>query len=117
MHVLGPWFGLLNLLEDMWAMHHGDIQFVVEKGRFNYHYYKKHLQSFLEYFHPMRGGLEFFFNKIRVYNNMFAFCSFGGTIDDSVNKGKGPYVFHVTRQTYHNFGSLVPPDGCTHKFA
>ncbi|KAK1401606.1 ATP-dependent DNA helicase PIF1 [Heracleum sosnowskyi] len=58
-----------------------------------------------------------FFNKSHVYNNIFAFCSFGGTIDDSVNKGKGPYVFRVSGQTYHNFGSLMPPDGCFPKFA
>lgn len=58
-----------------------------------------------------------FFNKSRVYNNLFAFCSFGGNVDDSVNRGKGPYVFRVSGQTYHNFGSLVPPDGCSPKFA
>ncbi|KAK1360143.1 hypothetical protein POM88_044617 [Heracleum sosnowskyi] len=58
-----------------------------------------------------------FFKKSRVYNNIFAFCSFGGTIDDSVNKGKGPYVFRVSGKTYHNFGSLMPPDGCLPKFA
>ncbi|XP_074329701.1 uncharacterized protein LOC141667201 isoform X2 [Apium graveolens] len=57
-----------------------------------------------------------FFSKSRVYNNMFAFCSFGGMIDDSVNKGKGPYIFRVSGQTYHNFGSLIPPDGCKPKF-
>ncbi|KAK1382505.1 hypothetical protein POM88_020240 [Heracleum sosnowskyi] len=58
-----------------------------------------------------------FFPKSRVYNNIFAFCSFGGKIDDSVNKGKGPYVFRVSGETYHNFGSLVAPDSCAPKFA
>ncbi|KAK1351310.1 hypothetical protein POM88_054474 [Heracleum sosnowskyi] len=58
-----------------------------------------------------------FLTKIRVYNNIFAFCSYGRKVDDSVNKGKGPYVFQVSGETYHNFSSLVPLDGCTPKFA
>ncbi|KAK1387912.1 hypothetical protein POM88_016090 [Heracleum sosnowskyi] len=57
-----------------------------------------------------------FFPKSRVYNNIFAFYSFGGKIDDSVNKGKGPYVFRVSGETYHNFGSLVALDSCAPKF-
>lgn len=58
-----------------------------------------------------------YFNKSRVYNNIFAFCSFGGNIDHSVNTGKGPFVFRVCGRTYHSFGSLIPPEGKTPKFA
>lgn len=58
-----------------------------------------------------------FFNRSRVYNNLFAFCSFGGNVDDSINTVRGPYVFRVSGQTYHNFGSLIPPEGRTPKFA
>lgn len=58
-----------------------------------------------------------FFNKSRVYNNIFAFCSFGGNVDHSVNNGKGPFVFRVSGRTYHSLGSLVPPDGLTPKYA
>ncbi|KAK1389884.1 hypothetical protein POM88_018062 [Heracleum sosnowskyi] len=58
-----------------------------------------------------------FFNKSRVYNNLFAFCSFGGNVDHSVNSGKGPYVFRVSGRTYHSLGCLVPPDGLSPKFA
>ncbi|KAK1370445.1 hypothetical protein POM88_036537 [Heracleum sosnowskyi] len=58
-----------------------------------------------------------FFNKSRIYNNIFAFCSFGGNVDHSVNSGKGPYVFRVSGRTYHSLGSLVPPDGLTPKYA
>ncbi|KAK1360978.1 hypothetical protein POM88_045452 [Heracleum sosnowskyi] len=58
-----------------------------------------------------------FFNKSRIYNNIFAFCSFGGNVDHSVNTGKGPYVFRVSGRTYHSLGSLVPPDGLSPKFA
>ncbi|KAL8120815.1 hypothetical protein AgCh_017848 [Apium graveolens] len=93
--VVGQWFGLLSSLEDMWAMRQKATQLVVEKGRLSRH----------------------FFSKSRVYNNMFALCSFGGMIDDSVNKGKGPYVFCVSGKIYHKFGSLIPPDGCKPKFA
>ncbi|XP_074362669.1 uncharacterized protein LOC141702950 isoform X3 [Apium graveolens] len=35
----------------------------------------------------------------------------GGGVDHSVNKGKGPYVFRVSEETYHAYGSLVAPDG------
>ena len=48
---------------------------------------------------------------------MFAFCSFGGKIDESINNRRGSYVFQVTGQIYHNIGSLIPPDGRTPKFA
>lgn len=58
-----------------------------------------------------------FFNKSRVYNNIFAFCSFGRNVDHSVNNGKGPFVFRVSGRTYHSLGSLIPPDGLTPKFA
>ena len=58
-----------------------------------------------------------YFNKIRIYNNIFAFCSFWGNVDHSVNYGKGPCVFRVSGRTYHNIGSLIPPNGLTPKFS
>ncbi|GKC80298.1 DNA helicase [Tanacetum coccineum] len=39
---------------------------------------------------------------------MFAMTSFGAKIDDSVNKGRGPYVFKISGQIYHWIGSLCP---------
>ncbi|XP_063937489.1 uncharacterized protein LOC108196003 isoform X2 [Daucus carota subsp. sativus] len=60
---------------------------------------------------------KIYFQKSRIYNTMFAFCSFGGKVDESVNNGRGPYVFRVTGQVCHNIGSLVPPDRQTPKFA
>ncbi|XP_074355017.1 uncharacterized protein LOC141693724 [Apium graveolens] len=62
-------------------------------------------------------GFNVFFSKSRVYNNIFAFCSFGGNIDHSINNRKRPYVFRVCGRTYHSLGSLVPPNGRTPKFA
>ncbi|PWA78772.1 helitron helicase-like domain-containing protein [Artemisia annua] len=45
---------------------------------------------------------------IRVYNQMFAMTSFGMNIDNTVNQGRGPYVFKVSGQVYHQIGSLCP---------
>ncbi|KAK1394686.1 hypothetical protein POM88_013742 [Heracleum sosnowskyi] len=53
----------------------------------------------------------------RMYNTIFALCSFGGTVDEAINNGSAPYVFRVNLQTYHSIGSLLPPDGRTPKFA
>lgn len=54
---------------------------------------------------------------IRMYNTIFALCSFGGKVDNSVNTGSSPYVFRVNDLTDHSIGSLLPPDGRTPKFA
>ncbi|KAK1370908.1 hypothetical protein POM88_037000 [Heracleum sosnowskyi] len=64
------------------------------------------------------GGRERKFQQNNcIYNTIFALCSFGGTVDEAINNGSGPYVFRVNLQTYHSIGSLVPPDGRTPKFA
>ncbi|GJU98400.1 DNA helicase [Tanacetum coccineum] len=52
-----------------------------------------------------------FMENIRVYNQMFAMTSFGAKIDESINAGRGPYVFKVSDQIYHWIGSLCPPIG------
>ncbi|GKC29337.1 hypothetical protein Tco_1036631 [Tanacetum coccineum] len=39
-----------------------------------------------------------FMKHIRAYNHMFAMTSFRAKIDNSVNKGKGPYVFKISSQ-------------------
>ncbi|GKC45331.1 hypothetical protein Tco_1063053, partial [Tanacetum coccineum] len=46
-----------------------------------------------------------FMENIRAYNQMFAMTSFGAKIDESINAGKGPYVFKVSGQVYHWIGS------------
>ncbi|KAK1351704.1 hypothetical protein POM88_053987 [Heracleum sosnowskyi] len=58
-----------------------------------------------------------FQNNQRMYNTIFALCSFGGRVDESINNGSGPYVFRLNDHVYHSMGSLVPPDGRTPKFA
>lgn len=57
-----------------------------------------------------------FMENIRPYNSMFAFTSMGGTIDTSVNKGRGPNVYRLQGQNCHRIGSLLPPPGKPPKF-
>ncbi|GJV82619.1 DNA helicase, partial [Tanacetum coccineum] len=52
-----------------------------------------------------------FMEHVRAYNQMFSMTSFGEKIDDSVNRGRGPYVFKVSGQIYHWIGSLCPEEG------
>ncbi|PWA44899.1 hypothetical protein CTI12_AA521800 [Artemisia annua] len=46
----------------------------------------------------------------RCCNNgkMFAMTSLGAEIDDSINRGRGPYVFKVSGRIYHYIGSMCP---------
>ncbi|GKC22351.1 DNA helicase, partial [Tanacetum coccineum] len=51
-----------------------------------------------------------FMKNICAYNQMFAMTSFGAKVDESVNRGMGPYVFKISGQIYHWIGSLCPED-------
>ncbi|CAI9303567.1 unnamed protein product [Lactuca saligna] len=53
---------------------------------------------------------DHFMNNIRAYNSMFSMTSFGANEDDSINKGRAPYVFKVSGQIYHWIGSFYPQD-------
>nr|GFA11289.1 DNA helicase [Tanacetum cinerariifolium] len=37
--------------------------------------------------------------------------SLGANVNNSINNGKGPYVFRVSRQIYHWIGSMCPEEG------
>ncbi|GKE62546.1 DNA helicase, partial [Tanacetum coccineum] len=52
-----------------------------------------------------------FMENIRAYNQMFSMTSLGAHIDDSVNNGRGTYVFKISGQLYHWLGSLCPAEG------
>nr|GEW59309.1 hypothetical protein [Tanacetum cinerariifolium] len=52
-----------------------------------------------------------FLENIRAYNQMFSMTSLGAQVDDSVNNGRGPYVFKISRQLYHWIGSLCLIEG------
>ncbi|GJT77618.1 DNA helicase [Tanacetum coccineum] len=69
----------------------------------------------LEYIKSLFGNKHFKEN-IRAYNKMFAMTSFGAKIDESINAGRGPYVFKVSGQIYHWIGSLCPPVGEAPRF-
>nr|GEX67063.1 hypothetical protein [Tanacetum cinerariifolium] len=49
--------------------------------------------------------------NIRAYNQMFAMTSFRAQIDNSVNRGTGPYLFKISDQIYHWIDSLFPEQG------
>ncbi|XP_071739257.1 uncharacterized protein [Rutidosis leptorrhynchoides] len=55
-------------------------------------------------------------DNIRAYNQMFSMASYGAQIDDTVNSGRGPYVFKISGQVYHWFGSLCLEEGNPPRF-
>ncbi|PWA99184.1 hypothetical protein CTI12_AA009370 [Artemisia annua] len=57
-----------------------------------------------------------FMENIRAYNQMFSMTSFGAQIDDTINNGRGPYVFKVSGEIRHQIGALCPPDNERPKF-
>ncbi|PWA73985.1 hypothetical protein CTI12_AA255900 [Artemisia annua] len=50
-----------------------------------------------------------FMENIRAYNQMFSMTSFGAEIDDTVNNGRGPYVFKVSGEIRHQIVSQDTP--------
>jgi len=74
---------------------------------------------------PLRGlltGVErslsaHFFDSIRYYNSMFAITSMGVRVIDSINDGRGPYVFKISGQLCHRIGSLLPREGHRPEYA
>jgi hypothetical protein len=52
-----------------------------------------------------------FMDNIRAYNQMFAMTSLGAKVEESINNGRGPYVFKVSGQIYHQIGGLCPAPG------
>ncbi|GKA89829.1 DNA helicase [Tanacetum coccineum] len=57
-----------------------------------------------------------FMNNIRAYNQMFSMTSLGANVDNSVNNGKGPYVFRISGQIYHWIGAMCPHEGNRPRF-
>ncbi|GKD34570.1 DNA helicase PIF1, ATP-dependent [Tanacetum coccineum] len=58
-----------------------------------------------------------FRDKIRVYNSMFCFTSFGARIDHSINTGRGLYTFRINGQNYHRIGYLLLKEGVQPRYA
>jgi hypothetical protein len=42
---------------------------------------------------------------------MFAFTSTRGVVDKEISKGKGPYIFRMHGQNYHQIGTLLLEEG------
>ncbi|GKE91718.1 hypothetical protein Tco_1572813, partial [Tanacetum coccineum] len=72
-------------------------------------------QIYLEYI-PMLLKDRHFIENIRAYNQMFSMTSLGTRVDESVNIGRGPYVFKISGQLYHWLGSLCPAEGDPPRF-
>jgi len=51
-----------------------------------------------------------FRENIRRYNNALAMTSLGCKVDESVNRGNGPYVFKIQGRLSHLAGSLLPQE-------
>ena len=51
-----------------------------------------------------------FQENIRRYNNALAMTSLGCKVDESVNRGNGPYVFKIQGRLSHLAGSLLPQE-------
>nr|GEZ03129.1 helitron helicase-like domain-containing protein [Tanacetum cinerariifolium] len=49
---------------------------------------------------------HYFLENIRAYNKMFNMTSFDARVDDSINNGRGPYVFKIFEQIYHYIDTL-----------
>ena len=57
-----------------------------------------------------------FLEHIRAYTQMFSMTSLGAQIDKSVNVGRGPYVFKISGQIYHQIGRICPVMGQSPRF-
>ncbi|GJW16856.1 hypothetical protein Tco_0024292 [Tanacetum coccineum] len=68
-----------------------------------YQIYPEYIQLLLRDHH--------FLENIRAYNQMFIMTSLGAHVGESINIGRGPYVFKILGQLYHWIGSLCPADG------
>ncbi|GJU24559.1 hypothetical protein Tco_1163180, partial [Tanacetum coccineum] len=71
------------------------------------------LKNLLSNNHPLS---KHYIQNIRRYNMMFSFTSMGAKVDESINKGKGPYIYRIQGQNFHRMGSLVPVNNTTPKF-
>ncbi|PWA75805.1 helitron helicase-like domain-containing protein [Artemisia annua] len=57
-----------------------------------------------------------FLDNVRAYNQMFSMTSFGAEIDNSINDGRGPYMFKISGELHHWIGTLCPTSGTDPRF-
>ncbi|EIW56296.1 uncharacterized protein TRAVEDRAFT_150795, partial [Trametes versicolor FP-101664 SS1] len=58
-----------------------------------------------------------FRTHIRQYNAALSFVSLGVRVQESINDGRGPYVFRIHGELHHLMGSLLPVPGVTPSYA
>ncbi|KAK9074699.1 hypothetical protein SSX86_003017 [Deinandra increscens subsp. villosa] len=74
-------------------------------------------ESYKQLFSNSDEKSKYFLKNIRRLNSMFSFTSMGGKVDQSINNGKGPFVFRLSGQNYHTIGTLLPKPGDKPKFS
>lgn len=57
---------------------------------------------------------KYFEENIRSYKNALAFASVGAKLDNPA--GKGPFVFRIHGQMYHNTFAMHPDEGLERKY-
>ncbi|PWA86558.1 hypothetical protein CTI12_AA139620 [Artemisia annua] len=57
-----------------------------------------------------------FLDNVRAYNQMFSMTSFGAEIDNSINDGRGSYVFKISGELHNWIGTLCPTSGTDPRF-
>lgn len=87
------------------------------RGRVMLPYYSYPPQLLCDLYHESTTQSKIFQNEVRSFNTMFAFTSMGGKIVKDVNQGRGPPIFIMNGENYHQIGSLLPPPGAPPKFA
>ncbi|KAL8140204.1 hypothetical protein V2J09_006225 [Rumex salicifolius] len=80
-------------------------------------FYRLFIASSVQYTTPSSSTTSAFKQKIRIYNSMFSFTSFGARIDDKINRSRCPYAFRISGQNYHRIGSLLPETGNAPRYA
>ncbi|KAJ4770930.1 hypothetical protein LUZ62_055187 [Rhynchospora pubera] len=97
---------------------HPKYSLCCRNGRVDLGYLDPIPQTLSDLLDPNNGAdSRHFIDNIRMYNSMFAFTSMGVQLDESVNHGRGPYVFRVSGQLCHLLGSLLPDDDSPPRFA
>jgi hypothetical protein len=74
-------------------------------------------QPLYDLYHGVDRRSRYFLANIRAFNSMFAFTSIGGRINRTRNDGRGPPIFIMNGENYHQIGSLLPLPGKAPKFA
>uniref|UniRef100_I1QHE4 Helitron helicase-like domain-containing protein n=1 Tax=Oryza glaberrima TaxID=4538 RepID=I1QHE4_ORYGL len=117
-HIVGLSFGLRSVSAENSTAHHQYTIHAVKVGVFILPPYRPPPEPLHSLLTGVNRSLSaHFFENIRFYNSMFAFTSMGVNVIDSINDGRGPYVFKISGQLCHCIGSLIPKEGRRPEYA